>query len=167
MRRIAKESFRYFLACLAACAITGHLSQALAQTGAPTSIAVVVNKDNPVSNLSIADLRKISLGERQYWRGGLPIQLLMRAPGARERDLVLRVIFQMSESQYKQYWVAKLMRTEAKSAPAEVFSSGMLKEGVAAIPGAIAFIDIEEVRPPLKVLRIDGRLPGEQGYPLR
>ena len=36
-----------------------------------------------------------------------------------------------------------------------------------AIPGAIAFIDSREVRPGAKVLRIDGRLPGQPGYPLR
>ena len=167
MTRLANRHLCYVLGCLFACAVAGGVGRAFAQIGAHSAIAVVVNKDNPISNLSIPDLRKIYLGERQYWRGGLPIQLLMRAPGARERDVVLRLVFQMSESQYKQYWVAKLMRTEAKSAPAEVFSNGMLKEGVAAIPGAIAFIEVEEVRPPLKVLRIEGRLPGEQGYPLR
>jgi ABC-type phosphate transport system substrate-binding protein len=166
MRKVATLRLCCVLGCLWACAVASHMSRAYAQSGTKSDIAVVVNKENPVSNLSLSDLRKIYFGERQYWRGGLLIQLLIRAPGARERDVVLQQVFQMSELQYKQYWVAKLMRTEAKSAPTEVFSSGMLKEGVAAIPGAISFIDIGEVRPPLKVLRIEGRLPGENGYPL-
>ena len=38
---------------------------------------------------------------------------------------------------------------------------------VTAIPGAIAFIDSKDVKPGSKVVRVDGRLPGEGGYPLR
>jgi hypothetical protein len=38
---------------------------------------------------------------------------------------------------------------------------------VAAMPGAIAFIDARNVRPGLKVLRVDGHLPGDRDYPLR
>jgi len=35
--------------------------------------------------------------------------LLIRAPVARlSADVVLRVIYQMSEAQFKQYWVAKI-----------------------------------------------------------
>jgi hypothetical protein len=34
------------------------------------------------------------------------------------------------------------------------------------IPGAITFIDVSQMNSRLKVVRIDGRLPGEKGYPL-
>jgi hypothetical protein len=37
---------------------------------------------------------------------------------------------------------------------------------VASIPGAIAFMAAGDVKPGLKVLRIDDRLPGEAGYRL-
>jgi hypothetical protein len=43
----------------------------------------------------------------------------------------------------------------------------MASELVTALPGAIAFIDSRDVRPGTKVVRVDGRLPGEPGYPLR
>ncbi len=93
--------------------------------------------------------------------------LLIRAPVARERDVVLRVIYQMSEAQFKQYWVAKIFRAEVASPPKIVYSNDVQLELVSAIPGAIAFVDARNVRPGLKVLRVDGHLPGEQGYPLR
>jgi len=35
-----------------------------------------------------------------------------------------------------------------------------------AIPGAIALIDTHDLKPGLKVLKIEGKLPGEEGYPL-
>jgi len=43
----------------------------------------------------------------------------------------------------------------------------MATELVAAIPGAVAFVDAAKVPQGLKVLKIDGRLPGEKGYALR
>ena len=138
-----------------------------AQTVRGTDIAVVVHPDTPVTDLSLAEVRKVLLGERQYWTSKLPVVLLIRAPVARERDVVLRVIYQMSEAQFKQYWVAKIFRAEVASPPKIVYSNDVQLELVSAIPGAIAFVDARNVRPGLKVLRVDGHLPGEQGYPLR
>jgi hypothetical protein len=43
----------------------------------------------------------------------------------------------------------------------------MANQLVTAIPGAIAFIDSKDVKAGAKVLRVDGHLPGEAGYPLR
>src|SRR4029077_10646872 len=84
----------------------------VAQTARETDIAVVVHPDTPITDLSLSEVRKVLLGERQYWNSKLPVVLLIRAPVARERDVVLRVIYQMSEAQFKQYWVAKIFRAE-------------------------------------------------------
>ena len=149
------------------CVLPLHGSPASAQTARGADIAVVVNPDTPVTDLSLAEVRKVLLGERQYWGSKLPVVLLIRAPVARERDVVLRVIYQMSEAQYKQYWIAKIFRAETASAPKIVYSNDMQYELVTAIPGAIAFMDSHNVRPGLKVLRVDGHLPGDHDYPLR
>ena len=138
-----------------------------AQTARSADIAVVVHPDTPASDLNLAEVRKVLLGERQYWTTKLPVVLLMRAPVARERDVVLRVIYQMSESQFKQYWVAKIFRAEAATPPKIVYSNDVELQLVAAMPGSIAFVDARNVRPGLKVLRIDGQLPGDRDYPLR
>jgi ABC-type phosphate transport system substrate-binding protein len=141
------------------------------ETAAPQShdvdVALVVHPDTPVSNLTLAEVRKVFLGERQYWSANVPVVLLIRAPVARERSVVLKTIYQMSDSQFKQYWIAKIFRAESASAPKVVYSNDMANELVTAIPGAIAFIDTREVRPGAKVIRVNGRLPGETGYPLR
>jgi ABC-type phosphate transport system substrate-binding protein len=130
-------------------------------------IAVVVHPDTPISNLNMAEVRKVFLGDRQYWTTNIPVVLLIRAPVARERNVVLKVIYQMSESQFKQYWIAKIFRAEAATAPKVVYSNDMANQLLTAIPGAIAFIDAKDVKPGAKVVRVDGRLPGEAGYPLR
>jgi ABC-type phosphate transport system substrate-binding protein len=143
------------------------LLQPLAAQRHDVDVAVVVHPDTPISNLSLAEVRKVFLGDRQYWSTNVPVVLIIRAPVARERDVVLKIIYQMSESQFKQYWIAKIFRAESASAPKVVYSNDMANQLVTAIPGSIAFIDSKDVKPGSKVLRVDGRLPGEPGYPLR
>jgi hypothetical protein len=132
-----------------------------------SSISVVVNQETPVNDLSLDEVRKIFLGDRQYWTAKLPVVLLIRAPVARERDVVLRVIYQMSEVQFKHYWIAKIFRAESATAPKIVYSNDMANELASALPGAIAFMDSRDVRSGVKVIRIDGHLPGEAQYPLK
>ena len=141
--------------------------QPLAAQRHDVDVAVVVHPDTPISNLSLSEVRKVFLGDRQYWSTNIPVVLMIRAPVARERDVVLKIIYQMSESQFKQYWIAKIFRAESATAPKVVYSNDMANQLVTAIPGAIAFIDSKDVKPGSKVLRVDGRLPGEPGYPLR
>jgi ABC-type phosphate transport system substrate-binding protein len=160
----SKFAFRAFaLSCLC----LAFLQPLAAQQHHDVDVAVVVHPDTPISNLSLAEVRKVFLGDRQYWNTNIPVVLLIRAPVARERNVVLKIIYQMSESQFKQYWIAKIFRAEAATAPKVVYSNDMANQLVTAIPGAIAFIDSKDVKPGAKVLRVDGHLPGEPGYPLR
>lgn len=139
-----------------------------AQATRGSDIAVVVHRATPINDLSLADVRKIFLGEKQYWNAKLPVVLLIRAPVAREREVVLRIIYQMTEIQYNRFWYAKIFRAEAVSAPKIVYSTDMTKELVSVLPGAIGFIEVQHAHAAgLKVLRVDGHLPGEPGYPLR
>jgi ABC-type phosphate transport system substrate-binding protein len=160
MARLATFWFWFAVAAIALL----YAGQSFAQSS--QDVAVIVNLKNNVDNLSMSELAKIFRGERQYWRTDLPVLLLLRAPGSYEREVALRSIFRMTESQYKQYWISRIMRAEATSPPAELYSSGMTKEGVSSIPGSIACINASDVKPGVKVVRINGRLPGESGYPL-
>ena len=135
---------------------------------ATNDIAIVVPTSNPISNLSLSELRRIYMGERRYWKSGSAVVVLMRAHGSSEREVMLRVVFQMDDDQYDQYWVGKIKQAEATRPPAELFSFGMISQGVENIPGAIGFMSAKDVRNShLKVLRIGGLLPGDRGYPLR
>ena len=130
------------------------------------NIAVVVRPDVPVNGLTFAELRTLLLGNRQFWSSNLRVTLLTRAPGAREHEVVLKTVYLMSEAQFQQYWIAKVFREEATSGPRIVYSHEMAVALALAIPGAIAFLDASQIPPGLKVLKINGLLPGEKGYPL-
>lgn len=139
---------------------------AVAQGSKSGDIAVVTNAQTPVAELSLAEVRQVFLGNRQYWNSDMPVILLVRAPVAREREIVLRTIYQMTESQFKQYWIAKIFRSEAVTAPKIVYSADMSNQLLSVIPGSIAFMQAKDVAPGLKVLKVNGLLPGDPGYPL-
>lgn len=161
--------FRPFNA-LGAIALLGAtmLAQEQAQPTPPVhspDIAVVVNLKNPAVRLSLSDLRKIFAGEKSTWPGGIPVKLIIRAPQAREREAVLHLL-NLSEAEFNRYWAVQAHRSQADE-PVAVYSNGMQKEAVMAFPGAIALIAADDVRPGVKLLKIDDRLPREEGYPLR
>jgi ABC-type phosphate transport system substrate-binding protein len=150
----------YFLYALLAIA-----PLSLAATG--DDVAIVVRPEVPVDNLTFAEVRKLFMGERQYWNSSMRVTLLVRAPVARERDVVLKKIYQMSEAQYRQYWISKVFRADTATGPKVVYSNDMAVDLVGAIPGAVAFVEAGKIPRGLKVLKVDGAMPGEKGYPLR
>lgn len=131
------------------------------------SLAIVVHKDSAVENLTLQELRKIFLAEQQFWPDRSRIILLVRAPKSEERDFVLNTIYQMDEQQFRKYWIAKMFRAEVPRGPKIVFSTDMTRELVVAIPGSISFVDAREATDEVRVLRIDGKLPSDVGYPLK
>ena len=137
-----------------------------ARQGSRGDIAVVVNSSVPVDNLTFAELRKVVLGDRQYWVASMRVTLLMRAPVARERDIVLQRVYEMTESQFRQYWIGKVFRAEVAAGPKIVNSMEAAVGLLSSTPGSIAFIDALQAPKNLKILRVDGRLPGQEGYPL-
>lgn len=134
---------------------------------ASDDMAIIVHPSTPVERLTFAEMRRIFLGERQYWNSGMPVVLIVRAPVARERQVVLNKIYGMTESQFKQYWITRIFRDETTSTPKVVYSNQTINELVGAIPGAISLVRAEDITPGVKVIPIDGALPGEGSYPLR
>jgi hypothetical protein len=151
--------------CLIPLAVT---AKAVAQEDeAASPLAIVVHKDTAVDDLSMNELRSIFLADQQFWPDRTRIILLVRAPQSDERDFVLNRIYQMSEAQFRQYWIAKMFRAEVPRGPKIVFSTDMTLDLVIAIPGSISFIRSDEVTDDVKVVRVDGALPADAGYPLK
>ena len=75
-------------------------------------------------------------------------------------------VLAMSEADYKKYWTSLVFRGEAQAEPVTLPSNGMQKEAVRAFPGAIVLMARQDVHTDVKVVKVDGHLPGEPGYPL-
>src|ERR1043166_2605558 len=64
--------------------------------GPGIDVAIIVHPDVPLDDVTLAELRKLMLGDRQFWNSNLRVTLLARATGSREREVVLKTIYQMT-----------------------------------------------------------------------
>ncbi len=129
------------------------------------ALAVVAHPSVETDDLSFNEFRKIMLADRQFWSTGKRITLIVRAPVAIERTQLLEKVYKMTEAQYRQYWVAKVFRAEATDGPRVVLSNEKAVDLVSVVVGAITVVDSADVPEGLKLLRIDGNLPGDPNYP--
>jgi hypothetical protein len=72
----------------------------------------------------------------------------------------------MDEGALKKFWLQKMFKGEIASFPKTLSSAGSVKQFVGKVPNAISFLDSSLADAGVKVLRVDGKLPGEPGYPL-
>ena len=126
-------------------------------------IAVVVNRSNPVDDLPALELRRILLGERRFWRGNVQIKLALPAPGSRERERILARVLGMNPTEFGKLWRDKVFRGEAPDEPMSLPSES-LGAYARETPGALTFIARKNVDASMKVLKLDGKAPGQPGY---
>lgn len=150
--------------------IAGILAVALAParlSARDTSIAVIVNPQNSIESISLATLRNIFLGTQVFWKDGTQVFPIVRAPSARERDVLLRRVLHMTDAQFQQYWRKRRLARKPGREPVAVVSNGMQAEMVLRDSGAIALIPVSDIHPGVKVLKVSGHLPGSAAYPLK
>ena len=139
-------------------------STAHAQESEP--LAIVVNRNNPVTEISLVDLRRVFRGQRSRWSNGRRVTLVMRDPGAPEREAILKALYGVAEMEYRRTYLQAVFSGEASDAPKTLASTNGVLRFVYNVPGAIGYVRARDVDPSVKMLRIDGRLPGEPGYRL-
>lgn len=135
---------------------------------ASADYAVIVNRNNPAQNITAVQLRRFVLGEDRFWPGRLPVSLILQDERSLERQFVLKNLVHMSPNDYHQHWSTLLFRGGATTEPMEVPSNGLASGLVASQAGALCIIRTDSLprNDSVKVLRVDGKLPGEAGYPL-
>ena len=161
---------RNILFCLILAAVSTSIlvaPSAISQTPEDKSIAIVVHPDTQVAELTMDEVRDVFMAKQQFWPDKSRIVLLVRAPAAYERAFVLNRIYRMNESEFKRYWIAKMFRAEIPAGPKVVLSTNMAHQLVTAIPGSITFMLASDVSEEVRVVAIDGKLPHEEGYPLK
>src|SRR6266567_5285433 len=137
------------------------------ETPVPTEpLVIVVNRSNPVDDLSFAELRKIFLGNRSHWANGRRITLVMREPGEPERRTIVRDVCGMNEDQLKNHFVHGLFTGEILVSPKILASPVGVRKFIFNVPGAIGYLRVGDVDDSVKVVRIDELLPDNKDYKL-
>jgi ABC-type phosphate transport system substrate-binding protein len=145
----------------AALATLALLRPARAQQG---PIAVIVHPDNPVSNLTIDELRRLFSGNTIMFGNRQRVAL---AETESERARFYRIALSMNEDRVKRQWISLVFAGEAATPPETFANVEDVKRFVAARPGAIAFIPARALDGSVKAVTIDGRRPGDASYVLR
>ena len=129
-------------------------------------VAIIVNPSNSLEALSSNELERILRLSRTRWNNGQKIYLLMQEEGSPEKKIVLRRVYRMTSDELKRFWLTKIYRGELTSFPKTLSSNESVQRFVGRVPNAIGFVDASYSDETVKVLRIDGKLPGAEGYAL-
>ncbi|PYU67032.1 MAG: hypothetical protein DMG49_20155 [Acidobacteria bacterium] len=131
------------------------------------SLGIVVNRSNPVENLSFAELRKIFLGEQTHWSNGRRITVVMLEPGKQERQAVLAQIYRMDDKDFNKHFLQGMFTGEIHAAPKTLATSTEVLKFVFNVPGAIGYVRGTEADESVKIVHVDSRLPGYKDYSIR
>lgn len=130
------------------------------------ALAVIVNKTNTVTGLSGADLKAIYLGQKEHWPTGKPLVPVALSNGHAELHRFLKIVCNMSEGDYKKYFLQMTFVGKTVTLPRMVESAQDVKTLVASTPGAIGFLRQSAVDGSVGIVKINGSAPGEAGYQL-
>lgn len=129
-------------------------------------IAIIVNKDNAVEDISFTDLVRIFKMEKKFWDDGSQIYLIMQGSRSPEKEAILKTVYKMGDQELKQFWLAKIFQGSVPSFPKVIASNQSVKAFVRQVPNAVGYIDAAYADDSVKVLKVNGKLPGEDGYKL-
>lgn len=151
--------FTLFLIC-------GALATAipLRTEAAGKPLVVVIAASSTVRDISMGELRRAFLGEAVTLGGKrlIAINHPLTAPSRIQFD---RIAFGLTPDEVGRFWVDRSIR--AQSPPPKTVQSSELAVRIAmSLPGAITYTTADAVTEKLRALTIDGKAPGQSGYPL-
>jgi ABC-type phosphate transport system substrate-binding protein len=158
------------IALLATATLSTVLTPTVEAGGDP--IVVIVNIANPVTNLSMSELKKIFLSDRSKWDTGKAVIPVMVTAGAPERTAFLKQVCSMNDAYFSKYFVQAAFTGKSATPPKEVGSAARVKSVIAASPGAIGFVKAGDFHGDgsdggVKAVKVDGAAASDTGYKLR
>lgn len=133
---------------------------------APPPLAIIVHRSNPVDEVTFSELRRIFMLDTQTWPHGRKITVVLREKGQPERAEAIRIICGLSETNYERHVLFQTFRGAVTIGPRSIQSTALMLRFVYSAPGAVGYVAADQLDASVKVLRIDGLLPGDAGYPL-
>jgi ABC-type phosphate transport system substrate-binding protein len=120
-------------------------------------MAVVVNKDNNVGEIGSAHLAKIFRLEVKKWHDGKDVILVLHKDSTGETATLER-LNKMSPNELKSFLAAH------QGSITMVDSDESVLKLVKTTPGAVGLVDVRSINDQVNVVKVDGKLPMEDGY---
>ena len=129
------------------------------------SLAIVVAKTSPIQSLSQFELKKLYLGTVITDGSGERILPFNQAPNAPDRVLFEDRVLGMTADELARYWIDRKIRGQG-GAPKAVSPVDLLQKVVSRLEHSVAYVRVTNVSPEVRVIPIDGRMPGDGAYRL-
>ena len=120
-------------------------------------MAVVISKQNGVASMTSVQLGKIFRAETKKWPDGKAITLVLHRASAGE-SVTLQHLNKMTAQQL-QAWI-----TDHKEFVKIVDSDDEVLSYVESKAGAVGLVDVRSVTDRVNIIRVDGKVPMEDGY---
>lgn len=141
--------------------VVGSLAAASAK-----DMALIANKANGVTAVSMSELVKICKGQTNRWPQGKPVTFFSLNPASSEMKLVLEKVYGMSSDAVGAL-IANANHGRANHPAIVVVNSDKaVVDAVESTPGAVGLVDVYSITGGVTVLKVESKLPLETGYPL-
>src|SRR5256885_12342663 len=153
---------RLAIVLVAACTSSGFVS-----FGKESVLTVIINSSNPIESISKAQLRALLMGDLDQWANKKQITVVQREPTSQAFQKTLRLILHMTEAEYSRWLLQSEFRGRKPLLIKILNSDESASKFVFNVPGAVAITDgvpSGSISSEIKILRIDGKLPGDPGY---
>jgi hypothetical protein len=158
-----RELLKWTASAIVGCAGGFRANTARAQ-GADV-LAIVVAKTSPIQGLSEYELKKLYLGTTITDPSGQRIMPFNQAPNSPDRLLFEDRVLGMSSEEVARYWIDRKIRGQG-DAPKAVSPADLLQKVVSRLEHSVAYVRLPHVLPDVRVISIDGNLPGDGAYRL-
>jgi hypothetical protein len=127
-------------------------------------LAIIVHPANKLENVTFNELQRYFKVEKSKTPDGLKLVVLMQDVGRPERDAALKGIYKMTDAQYTSFFVEATFTGAVTSAPKSFPSAAAIKKFVSVTPGAIGYVRGSDLDDTIKVIKVDGKAPGDADY---
>lgn len=121
-------------------------------------LAIVVNKSNPASSVTALELEKLLKAATQNWPDGKKVKVFLTDPGSAETKAIVQRAYKMTPAEIKS--LAEAHKAEIQVVGSDEIVLTMVNEN----PGAIGIVNVYSINSQVKVLKVEEKLPMEQGY---
>ena len=129
------------------------------------ALAVFVARGSSVQDVSLAQLKRIFTNEGDSDPSGQRYVPFNHPPHTTDRVSFDKSVLGMSADDVSQFWIDRKIRG-LSGPPRSVDSLSLLLRLVARLPGAMSYARSTQLIPDVRAVRVDGKLPGDAGYPL-
>jgi hypothetical protein len=129
------------------------------------ALAIVVSLNSPLRELTQFELKKLYLGAQITNPAGeriVPFNQTVKSP---DRLAFEEKVLGMTPEEAASYWIDRKIRGQS-CAPKAVGTADLVQRVVSKVEHAIAYVRLDQVRPDVRFISIDGKVPTDAAYHL-